>query len=294
MVVEALDTQQSVLLDPQLVRISNQRTADHGRARVELGPVLIDRVDLLGAVERIRAFVASGSPHQVVTVNLDFVKLADRNPGFRYAINAADLAVADGMPLVWISRLKNQALPERVAGVELVGESCALAADNGLGVFLLGAAPGVADAAARTLQARYPGLKIAGVYSPPYGPLSISENDQIIRTIRAAAPSFLFVALGAPRQDLWICEHLERLQVPVAIGVGCVLDLLAGVVSRAPAWMRQSGLEWGYRLFNEPGRLWRRYLVDDLPMLGRLVMSSLRTDATHDTTQVESPAVRAA
>lgn len=246
------------------------------RARVAIGPVLVDRVDLDQARDRIREFLFGISPRQVVTVNLDFLVQAERNRHFREVINRADLAVADGMPLVWASHLVGQPLAERIAGVELVHESCALAAAAGHGVFLLGAAPGVADAAARELEVRYPGLRIAGTFSPPYGGMTGDEEERVIETIRRAAPGFLFVALGAPRQDLWIHDHLEQLNVPVAMGVGCVFDLLAGTVSRAPSWMRRSGLEWSYRLLQEPGRLWRRYMVDDLPMFGRLALSSLR------------------
>jgi exopolysaccharide biosynthesis WecB/TagA/CpsF family protein len=248
-----------------------ERVAPH-RRRVELGGILLDQIDLAGAVDRITAFVQSGQPHQVVTVNLDFLSIADRNPEFEATLNGADLSVADGMPLVWLSRLKGRRLDERVAGVELVMESCRIGAELGSRVFLLGAAPGVADAAGRRIQETYPGIQIVGAYSPPIGPLTPQEDQRIIDAIRLAAPDFLFVALGAPRQDLWIREHLQELQVPVAMGVGCVLDLLAGNVRRAPLWMQQSGLEWAYRLVQEPGRLWRRYLLNDLPLLARLAL----------------------
>ena len=117
----------------------------------------------------------------------------------------------------------------------------------------------------------YPGLRIAGTYSPPVGPLGPRENQRIVDVIRDSGADFLFVALGAPRQDLWIREHQSQLQMPVAMGVGCVLDLLAGTVSRAPLWMQRTGLEWAFRLSHEPQRLWHRYLVNDLPMLARLV-----------------------
>jgi N-acetylglucosaminyldiphosphoundecaprenol N-acetyl-beta-D-mannosaminyltransferase len=249
------------------------------RDRLALAETLIDRVDFNAAAERIRQFAESGTPHQIVTVNLDFLSIAERDPQFRVTINGADLAVADGMPLVWLSRLIGQPLPERVTGVELVQASCEYAARSGRRVFLLGAAPGVADTAAKRLQVRHPGLTIAGVHSPPMGPISNALSNELVSRIRASEADFLFVALGAPRQDIWIREHLEALQVPVAMGVGCVLDLLAGVSRRAPTWMQRAGLEWAFRLGREPGRLWRRYLLNDLPMLGRLMLSAAHTES---------------
>ena len=245
------------------------------RMRVDLGGVLIDRVDLDAANDRVRGFLRSGRTNQIVTVNLDFVAIARRNAQFRDTLNAADLAVADGMPLVWVSRMGEEPLAQRLTGVELVDECCRIAAQTGTSVFLLGAAPGVADQAADRLRERFPGLRIAGVYAPPFGPLTAEENERILAAIHAARPDFLFVALGAPQQDVWIQANRDRLDVPVCMGVGCVLDLLAGVVSRAPAWMQHAGLEWLFRLLQEPGRLWRRYIVDDLPVLAWLVRQGL-------------------
>jgi N-acetylglucosaminyldiphosphoundecaprenol N-acetyl-beta-D-mannosaminyltransferase len=184
------------------------------------------------------------------------------------------------MPLVWLSRLKGEPLVERVAGVELVMQSCRVGAELGSKVFLLGAAPGVAQAAAKRIEEAYPGIEIVGTLSPPMGALTPQEDQNIIDLIRRVAPDFLFVALGAPRQDLWIHQHLSELQVPVAMGVGCVLDLLAGNVRRAPLWMQRSGLEWAYRLVQEPGRLWRRYLLNDLPLLARLTFAGPGANAS--------------
>jgi N-acetylglucosaminyldiphosphoundecaprenol N-acetyl-beta-D-mannosaminyltransferase len=259
------------------------------RRRIELGGVLIDQIDVEGALERLREFLADGGTHQVVTVNLDFLSIAQRDPAFRDTLNAADLAVADGMPLVWASRLRGEPLPERVAGVDLVHESCQLALGTGHSVFLLGAAPGVADRAARKLQEEYPGLRIAGTYSPGIGALSRAENAAIVSMIREARPGFLFVALGAPRQDLWIRENRAELGVPVSIGVGCVFDLLAGSVERAPHWMQKAGLEWAHRLRSEPGRLWRRYLVNDTRMLGRLMIESASANRADKALAVATP-----
>jgi N-acetylglucosaminyldiphosphoundecaprenol N-acetyl-beta-D-mannosaminyltransferase len=249
---------------------------DEARRRVDLAGALIDQVDFDGAVARVRGFLATGGAHQVVTVNLDFLSIAERDPHFRDTINRADLAVADGMPLVWASRLTDQPLPQRIAGVDLVDACCELAAETGAGVFLLGAAPGVAEAAGRQMKDLYPGLRIAGTYSPPFGELTAHEDERIVASIRAARPAFLFVAFGAPRQDQWLRAHLGQLGVPVCMGVGCVLDLLAGNVNRAPEWMQRTGLEWAFRLGQEPARLWRRYFMNDVPTLGRLVLRAAR------------------
>jgi N-acetylglucosaminyldiphosphoundecaprenol N-acetyl-beta-D-mannosaminyltransferase len=266
-------------------------TAREARQRIDLGGVLIDRVDRGSAVERIRGFLRSGKLNQIVTVNLDFVAIARRDPDFRDTLNEADLAVADGMPLVWASRLSDQPLPQRLTGVELVDECCRVAVETDSSVFLLGAAPGIADEAADTLQARFPGLRIAGVYAPPFGPLTVEENERILERIHEARPESLFVALGAPQQDIWIRANRDRLDVPVCMGVGCVLDLLAGVVSRAPTWMQQTGLEWLFRLMQEPGRLWRRYILDDIPaLLWLLRKTRARSDRSSSGTRMTSGA----
>jgi len=241
----------------------------HLRQRLDLFGVLVDHVDSRAAVDRIRWFLESGCTHQIVTVNLDFLYVAERDAAFRLTINEADLAVPDGMPLVWLSRTLGTPLAGRVTGVELVHESCRIAAEADIGVFFLGGRPEVAALATTRAKERYPGLRVTS-YSPPFGPISREEDERIVESILRARPGFLFVALGAPRQDIWIREHRERLGVPVAMGVGCVLDLLAGTVHRAPAWMQSLGFEWSYRLMREPRRLWRRYLRDDLPHFWRL------------------------
>jgi N-acetylglucosaminyldiphosphoundecaprenol N-acetyl-beta-D-mannosaminyltransferase len=272
MATEALATYEPPRRTPGRILSHPVREA---RQRVDLGGVLIDRVDLSSAIDRVRGFLRSGKTNQVVTVNLDFVAISRRDDGFRETINAADLAVADGMPLVWVSRLGDEPVPQRLTGVELVDECCRVAAETDTSLFLLGAGPGVADLAADKLRERFPGLRIVGVYAPPFGPLTDEENEHILQLIGAARPDFLFVALGAPQQDVWIRNNRERLDVPVCMGIGCVLDLLAGVVSRAPTWMQDSGLEWLFRLAQEPSRLWRRYIVDDMPVLVWLVKKAL-------------------
>jgi N-acetylglucosaminyldiphosphoundecaprenol N-acetyl-beta-D-mannosaminyltransferase len=241
------------------------------RERVLIGGVFVDNVDLPGAATRVREFLRGGV-HQIVTVNLDFIRVAGTDAVFRETLNSADLAVADGIALVWLSRLSRDPLPARVAGVDLVEACCRMAAEIGRSVFFLGATESASRAAADRLRQRYPTLRVDR-YSPAFGPSSAAEDDRIVQLIRATDPAFLFVALGAPRQDLWIRERLDALGVPVAIGVGCTVDLLAGRVRRAPAAVQRAGFEWLFRLLQEPRRLWRRYLVHDVPLLFRLVLT---------------------
>jgi N-acetylglucosaminyldiphosphoundecaprenol N-acetyl-beta-D-mannosaminyltransferase len=232
--------------------------------------VNIHALAMADVLELLEQFVETRRPHQIVTVNLDFVRLARRDPAFRRAVNLADLAVADGMPLVWLSRLMGQTLPERIAGIDLLEAAAALAAGRGYRVYLLGAAPGVADAAAQELVRRYPALEIAGTYAPPHGEFSATENENMIARVRAAGVDMLFVAFGAPRQDTWIRDHLQELGVPLCMGVGGSFNFLAGQQPRAPRWVQQAGLEWVHRLVHEPRRLWKRYLLGDLPILARI------------------------
>lgn len=242
------------------------------RYRVNLLDMWIDKVDVAGAVAQIDAFVRSGRPHQVMTVNVDFLRLGAENLAFHHLINAADLAVPDGMPLLWGARLLGDPLLERVTGIDLIGRCAELSAEKGYKIFLLGAGPGVAEQAAIVLRQRYPGVRIVGTYAPPVvGAFSEDEDERTVRLVQEMAPDMLFVAFGAPRQDEWIRKNMQRLNVPVCMGVGGAFDMLAGRVRRAPGWMQQGGLEWLYRLGQEPTRLWKRYFVDDLPVFMQLM-----------------------
>jgi N-acetylglucosaminyldiphosphoundecaprenol N-acetyl-beta-D-mannosaminyltransferase len=252
------------------------------RPRVELADLLLDRVDLPAASDRIRGFLQTGRSHQIVTVNLDFLRIAQNNDEFRQTVNSADLVVADGMPLVWASRLGDEPLPQRITGHDLIHECAQISAETGHGFFLLGAEPGVAEKAAKRMEEEYPGLRVVGTYAPSFE--EPGEDDRMVAMIDCAKPGFLLVALGAPRQDLWIHNHRDRLSVPVCIGVGCVFDMYAGEVKRAPNWLQSAGLEWTFRLAQEPRRLWRRYIVDDMPMFGRLMLDAGRRAFTASST----------
>jgi N-acetylglucosaminyldiphosphoundecaprenol N-acetyl-beta-D-mannosaminyltransferase len=240
------------------------------RTQVNLLGTLIDCVDTTQAIARIDAFVQARSFHQVVTVNVDFLRLADQDEAFRALVNSADLVLADGMPLVWASRRRRTPLPARVTGVDMTLACAQLAVRRGYGLFLLGAAPGVADEAALVLQRRFPGLRIAGTYAPPT--TDPAELERCARLVGAAQADMLFVAFGAPKQDEFIRHYHERLGVPMCMGVGGTFDILAGNVRRAPLWIQRHGLEWCYRLVQEPRRLWKRYIIHDLPVFARIML----------------------
>jgi N-acetylglucosaminyldiphosphoundecaprenol N-acetyl-beta-D-mannosaminyltransferase len=226
---------------------------------VPLDPLTIDE-----ALARIGEMVASGEPHYVVTPNVDILVQGRRNPELHRILCEADLVLCDGQPLVWASRLLGNALPERVAGSDLTPRLIAQAERKGHRIFLLGASPEANARAVERLRKRHPRLEIAGHFSPPFRPLDQMDHDEIVCRVRAAEPDILFVSFGCPKQEQWIAMHYRALGVPVCLGVGATIDFLAGRVRRAPPWMRRWGLEWSYRLLQEPRRLFRRYLTDFL------------------------------
>ncbi len=228
----------------------------------------IHDVTLDEAVEQAAAWVREGGVHQMATVNPEFVMAARRDPAFRAVLEGADLCLPDGVGITLAARYLGRPLRERVAGVDLAEALAARAAREGWRLFLLGAAPGVADRAASILAARYPGLIVAGTHA---GSPRREEEDDIVRRVRDARADILLVAYGAPAQDLWLARNLARTGAKVGVGVGGAFDYIAGVVPRAPRWMRRAGLEWLYRLIRQPWR-WRRQRV--LPLYALLVLIS--------------------
>ncbi len=244
--------------------------------RSELGGVPIDRVDLDQAVDRAMKAVATGSFAQICTVNLDFLVNARRDPATRAVLRRSELNLADGAPVVWLDRLLGSRLPGRVAGSDLVPRLAASAAGAGAGIFFLGGEDGNAAVAAERLAARCPGLVVAGVHEPARAALDDMDDDDIVRRLEESGADILLVALGHPKQDKWIARNRDRLPVSVAIGVGCTFDLIAGRRTRAPRWMRRTGLEWLFRLVHEPSRLGLRYLVDGWCLLTVFVPMTVR------------------
>jgi N-acetylglucosaminyldiphosphoundecaprenol N-acetyl-beta-D-mannosaminyltransferase len=243
-----------------------------------IGGVKLENLTMNEAVASIVRMVGkTDKPGFVCTANLDHLTCMQHDPDFRTVYRNASLVVADGMPLVWLSRLAGTPLKQRVAGSDLFWELGRASSLVGIRLFYLGGQPGSAEKAARKVDERFPGVQIAGTYCPPFGKLDDPEEDaKICAAIREAKPDVLLVGLGSPKQEKWIAAHLDVLGVPVSIGVGASFDMAGGFVRRAPMWMQQIGCEWLFRLMQEPRRLWVRYVQKDLPYFARLAALTLR------------------
>jgi len=234
--------------------------------------------ETLDAVNRL---IARGEPSFLITANLNYAMLTERDPELQAVNRKAAFIVADGMPLVWASRGTDRRLPERVAGSDLLFELARAAAQRGHRVFLIGGRDGVADAAAARLKAHAPGLNVVGIEVPPFHKQTPEQEAAMIARIRNAKPDILIGAFSQPFGEKWLAANVERLGVPACVQLGASLDLAAGLVRRSPRWVARLGLEWGFRMAVEPRRLGRRYLRN-LTFLARYLLSHLSTNRNHD------------
>ena len=204
----------------------------------------------------------------IFTANTEAIVLMRSNEEFRNAYSAADYALADGMPLVWFSRLIGDRLPERVTGSDLLPELCRMAEKKSLKVFFLGGTPEVTPKAVENLLKRFPALRVVGMATPWIDLADKQEvHSDLIESINRSEPDIVFIGFGAPKQEIWLGRNNERLKTGIIVTVGGTFDFLAGKTVRAPLWMQKSGLEWLWRLLHEPKRLWRRYLIGNARFL---------------------------
>ena len=228
-------------------------------------PVLgvpVDAVQIQDAITRIEEWVAARNGcHYVAVADMHVITEAQHDPTFKHILTSADLVVPDGMPLVWLGRLYGHRLSRRVNGPELMLTFFETTSQKGYRHFLYGGAPGIPERLADILHRRFPGAVVTGTYSPPFRKLTTEEDLQVMEMIRQANPDVVWVGLGAPKQERWMHEHQDGLDVPVLVGVGAAFDINSGAKRQAPMWMREHGLEWLFRLLQEPRRLWHRYLV---------------------------------
>ncbi|MGI6225527.1 MAG: WecB/TagA/CpsF family glycosyltransferase [Peptococcales bacterium] len=227
------------------------------RSRIYILGSLVDKVDTKGALKRIEEFIAEGTPHHIITANAEIIYRGRQDKKLSRTLNKAHLVTADGSGVVWATRYLNDPVTERVTGIDLLHGICDKAQSKGWKLYFLGAAPGVAEKAVLKALETYPNCQVVGYEN---GYFSQEEEPQIIENIKKVQPDILFVAMGAPKQEFWIREHLQELAVPVCMGVGGSFDVLAGNVERAPEWMQKRSLEWLFRLCKEPRR-WRRMLA---------------------------------
>lgn len=251
------------------------------RTRVDLMGMPVDQLTETDTIDTVLDAVDTGRGGCLFTPNLHHVQAfasgADAEVYERSSqLPGARLVVADGMPLIWASRLRGTPLPERVAGSNLIWSLTAAAGRRGASIFLLGGNPGAAEACAERMRAEYPDVRIAGLMSPPPG-FEHDENAiaEIVATLRAAQPEIVYVALGFPKQEQLALQLAPQLPTTWFVGVGISFSFVSGEVQRAPRWMQTAGLEWIHRLVQEPRRLFRRYLIDGLPFAARMFMHAL-------------------
>lgn len=229
----------------------------------------IDNVTMEEAVECVKILAREGKNAYVVTPNVDHIVKLEKDAEFANIYKDADLILADGKPLLWFAKGLGTPIVEKVSGSDLFPLVCEMAAKEGFRVFFFGAAEGVAGKAALVLQKRYPGLEVAGTYSPEYGfEKDSAKVEQMCSIINEACPDILFVGLGAPKQEKFFYAIRDKVNVHVALHIGASFDFVAGNIKRAPKWMSRMGLEWFYRLCKEPKRMFKRYLIDDMKIFG--------------------------
>jgi N-acetylglucosaminyldiphosphoundecaprenol N-acetyl-beta-D-mannosaminyltransferase len=253
-----------------------------GRVASTISGVAPERVNVLGvgvsaitmaqAVNVIEGWIAAADHQYVCVTGVHGVMESQDDPILRHIHNRAGLVTPDGMPLVWMSRLRGCRHVERVYGPDLMLACCAASVSKGYRHFLYGGARDVPERLAERLQERFPGLIVTGTWSPPFGELTPVEERATIERINSANPDIVWVGLSTPKQERWMASHVGMLRAPVLIGVGAAFDFHAGLKRQAPRWMQRSGLEWLFRLGTEPRRLWRRYFSNNPRFLWRILL----------------------
>jgi N-acetylglucosaminyldiphosphoundecaprenol N-acetyl-beta-D-mannosaminyltransferase len=243
--------------------------------RVNILGVRVSAVAMRDAVGTIDHWIAAGERRYVCVSGVHGIMESQRDPSLRDVHNSAGMVTPDGMPLVWLSHLKGHTEVERVYGPDLMLACCSRSLERGYRHYLYGGGPGVPERLADRLRQRFPGISIVGCHSPPFRPLTATEDAAIVRQINEARPDIVWVSLSTPKQERWMATHRSPLLAPVMIGVGAAFDMHAGLKPQAPRWMQRSGLEWFFRLIVEPRRLWRRYLINNPLFVWHLMRQAL-------------------
>jgi N-acetylglucosaminyldiphosphoundecaprenol N-acetyl-beta-D-mannosaminyltransferase len=253
--------------------------------RCDVLGVDISAVNMQMAVHQIEQWIQRRERNFVCITGVHGVMESQSDPLLKRIHNVAGMVTPDGMPMVWVNKLRGNSHVSRVYGPDLMLEICSLSLRRGWKHFFYGGGEGVAELLAQKLQQRFPGLAVAGTYCPPFRPMTPEEDQQVVQTINSSGADIVWVGLSTPKQEYWMHSHLGRLNAPVMVGVGAAFDFHAGLKSQAPRWMQQSGLEWFYRLLSEPGRLWKRYLKNNPLFIWNLLLQATglrKFRSTHD------------
>lgn len=228
----------------------------------------IDNITLKETLRYIEGRIEEHAVGQVIPLNVDQIVRLEWDSYFREICENSDLLLADGHPLLWIAKWYGRPIKEKICGSDLAPILCREASKMGYSVFFLGAASGVAEKAAKVMQEKYSGLKVAGTYSPPIGfEKDEKEIKKINRILLESRATILFVGMGVPKQEMFIYENMHEYKIPLSVSVGATIDFIAGEQKRAPRWMTDHGMEWLYRLCSNPKRMFRRYIIDDTKVI---------------------------
>ncbi len=236
--------------------------------------VAVSRLNLETAREKVLQALSDGEKGYVCVTGVHGISEAQKDPAFRKILNRAYLNTPDGMPLVWLGKKQFGPDVSRVYGPDLMLEICSATEHTPYGHFFYGGGPGVAETLSLKLKERFPGLKTAGVFTPPFRPLNAKEEKDLVELLRKSRPAIFWVGLSTPKQEQFMAGYLDKLETTLMFGVGAAFDFHAGRVRQAPRWIQRSGFEWLYRLCLEPGRLWKRYLKNNPLFLFRLLLQS--------------------
>lgn len=237
----------------------------------------INVVTMQDVLEGIEELIKSGSSSYICVSNVHTVVTGRRDPKFRAVTNNATMAVPDGMPLSWVGRHRGYKNMEKCSGPDIMSELFKISEVKGYTNYFYGGTQDTLDLLGKKLKQKYPNLKIVGMYAPPFRELSEKEDTGIIEHINKIDPDIIWVGLGAPKQEFWMANHVDKIKSSVILGVGAAFNFHAGTVKRAPIWMQKHGLEWLYRLCSEPKRLWKRYLVTNFLFVAYLVIDKFKT-----------------
>lgn len=234
--------------------------------------IRINAFTLVNAVDSCERLLESGNKGYVCVTGVHGVMEAQSNSQLRALLNRSFLTVPDGMPMVWVGRIQGYRGMNRVYGPDLMVELCSRLVPRGVRHFLYGGNQGVAEELAKRLQQKIPGLEVVGTFTPPFRPLSEKEECRLELLVATCKPDVFWVGLSTPKQEMFMARYLERLDTKLMVGVGAAFDIHTGRIKDAPAWVKTTGLQWLHRLVQEPGRLWRRYLINNPRFLVRILL----------------------